>query len=148
MTRRVLITGSRGWSDNIFIANELRNVILRFEALGGDPTEQVIVVHGDCPDGADALAKAWLESHKQIANHPVKAEAHSADWTKNGKAAGHIRNGYMVKLGAEICVGFALPCRKLNCPRRDTPHATHGTGDCLSRARRARIETRLFRKGW
>lgn len=52
--------------------------------------------------GADFLAeKVWESLGWPIEKHP-------ADWDKNGRAAGHIRNAEMANLGADVCVAFPL----------------------------------------
>lgn len=91
--RRILVTGSRGWTDAQTI----------FAALQ-DATEEGrshVLVHGDA-QGADRLA-AW-------AAHFLgwEIEAHPAAWAVHGTAAGPIRNQEMVALGAELCLAFPL----------------------------------------
>ena len=90
---RLLITGSREWSDVEVIVRELK-----FFADKGEVT----LVSGNCPDGADAIAEevaiglGWT------------LERHPADWKKNGKKAGFVRNAEMVDSGADACVAFIL----------------------------------------
>jgi hypothetical protein len=49
----------------------------------------------------------------------------------------------MVDLGADLCVAFANPCKKQarSCPK--SPHPSHGTMDCASKALWAGIPTDL-----
>ena len=90
---RLLVTGSRDWSDVDAVVRELQ-----FFAKAGEVT----LVSGNCPDGADAIAEevaiglGWT------------LERHPADWKKNGKKAGFVRNAEMVDAGADACVAFIL----------------------------------------
>lgn len=91
MSRRVLVTGSRDWTDEHLIYIELTR---------WSHDDDVTVVHGDCPTGADAMADKWCE----LTGYP--AERHPADWDRYGKRAGFIRNDEMVQLGADVCLAF------------------------------------------
>lgn len=109
--RRILITGSRDWTDRERMQRELRWI----QTCYIDAT----LVHGDCR-GADKMAgEIWTELGGKV-------EAHPARWGEHGKAAGEIRNNHMVKLGADLCIGFTLPqCR--------------GTRNCMKAAADAEI---------
>lgn len=80
--RRVLVTGSRTWTDGRIIARAFLGLL--------DLGEPITIVHGACERGADALA------HERA--HPLGfgVERHPADWKKHGHAAGPIRNREMV----------------------------------------------------
>lgn len=121
MQYRILVTGSRDWDDESVLAWELGKAVgegIRLE-------REVVVVHGDCPTGADAIAKS-------LCNHyGVDTEPHPAPWGQYGKGAGPIRNSQMVRLGADICLGFR---------RRESS----GTTDCLTKAAEARIPIMLI----
>lgn len=94
---RVLVTGSRGWTDLVSIRNALAAAI---SDLGVSPS-MVTVVHGAAP-GADSLAgsTAW--------DLGMFVERHPADWQRHGRSAGHVRNAEMVRLGADLCLAFPL----------------------------------------
>jgi hypothetical protein len=106
---RVLVTGSRNWTDRhaIYLALHI-NCQQRWE-LGRDSEGHVVdwitppdftIVHGACPTGADAIAEDWACSvFAQIERHP-------ADWSQYGKRAGYLRNAEMVNLGADLCLAF------------------------------------------
>jgi hypothetical protein len=71
---------------------------------GGDPhrhPEGVLLVHGACPRGADAIAAAYAAR-----TSGYRTEAHLADWTRYGRAAGYRRNAEMIALGADGCAAF------------------------------------------
>ena len=60
--------------------------------------EGVLLVHGACPRGADAIAAAYA------ARTPgYRTEAHPARWHRYGRAAGYRRNAEMIAQGAEGC---------------------------------------------
>ena len=132
---RILVTGSRGWTDGEKMTR----------ALGPWFSFDNILVSGHCPKGADAMAErlwaGWLDMTVAGAIRKGYIEIHPADWKKHGKAAGPIRNGEMVALGARVCLAFACMCWKEECA--DEPaHVTHGTADCAGKAETAGIDTR------
>lgn len=126
---RILVTGSRNWTD----ARLIHAALAQFAAPGA------VVVHGGAP-GADTLAA------RAAADLGLTVEAHPADWVRcvpdcpprhrktapypwHGTycpAAGSRRNQAMVDLGADVVLGFPLG--------RST-----GTRDCMRRAARAGI---------
>lgn len=108
---RILVTGSRDWDDE----EELRLALIK-AAVPHLPS--VMVVHGACPTGADAMAAEWA------ANYGLRAEAHPADWDLFGKAAGFRRNAEMVQAGAATCLAFI---------RNESRGATH-TADLAEKA--------------
>ncbi len=128
---RILITGARDWTDDGTVEAALERAVTE---AGSKP---VVVVHGGCPSGADALANRWAVNHDYLG---VDVEAYPADWIKHGKAAGFRRNAQMVDLGADICLAFIKPCQRLKPACRDQPpHDSHGTAHCANLARRAGI---------
>lgn len=94
---RVLVTGSRSWADEQTIADALLECW--HDALQ-DGADGIVVIHGACPRGADAIADRWCTAND------VPAEPHPADWATLGRGAGFIRNQAMVDLGATICLAF------------------------------------------
>lgn len=102
--KKVLITGSQNWKSREIIQNALQ----RF-----DPANTVII-HGAAP-GADSIA----DEIARAAGFEVIA--FPADWSRQGKAAGVIRNQEMVDLFPDECLAF---------PHKDSK----GTNDCVHRA--------------
>lgn len=96
MTFRILITGSRDW-DN---PDAIEDAILDLNNWNPIDWDEVVIVHGDCPTGADAMAQKFAEETG------IATERHPADWNKHGRAAGPIRNKQMVDLGADIVLAF------------------------------------------
>lgn len=89
---RILITGSRKWFDwNTF--NDALNKATKDQS-------DIVIVHGDCPTGADSMAKDWALYQSVI------QEPHPAEWDRYGKRAGYVRNAEMVELGADLCLAF------------------------------------------
>lgn len=102
---RVLVTGSRNWQTVGVVRGALD------EILGSLPDDQpLVVVHGDCPTGADIMAKTWaLTRFTPVCTDDyelVTEEAHPAAWHVHGNAAGPIRNKAMVDKGADVCLAF------------------------------------------
>jgi hypothetical protein len=141
---RVLVTGSRSWNDREAVANALLDAWHDAVQLVS-PEARFIVVHGDCPQGADAIAKQWALDNDLI------HEPHPADWSapcpdnclttphrktspKHGEycpLAGHRRNQFMVDIGADLVLAFHR-------------NNSRGTADCISRAKKAGIPVRIL----
>jgi hypothetical protein len=89
--RRVLVTGSRTWTDTTTIRTALALVWGHGDA---------VLVSGGCPHGADHLAEAyWTHWGGRVERHP-------ADWDRRGRGAGFARNAEMVAAGADVCLAF------------------------------------------
>ena len=89
---RVLVTGSRDWSD----PKAARKLIVdRLAELPGDS----VIVHG-AARGADRFA------HQEAQKLGLLVEPHPADWDRHGKSAGFVRNAEMVALGADLVLAF------------------------------------------
>lgn len=114
---RVLITGSRTWTDRVVIERALKP----YRAW-----QSTTLVSGHCPTGADALAEEVAQEFG------FELELHPADWRAFGKRAGFIRNTEMVRLGANICHAFI---------RWQSAGATH----CAKEAQRYGIPLRVWR---
>lgn len=130
---RILITGSRTWTNQSIIRNAL--TIARISRTG--PNRRLVVVHGAAP-GADTIAADLAE---QVG---LAVEAHPADWDtchprcrlghrrhrRGGgdycPTAGHRRNQAMVDLGAAACLAFPVG-------------EARGTRHCMERAAAAGI---------
>jgi len=89
--RRILVTGSRTWTDVAPIRAALATV-------WGDGT--AVLVSGACPRGADHIADAiWASWGGRVERHP-------ADWSRYGRAAGYRCNAAMVAAGGTECLAF------------------------------------------
>lgn len=138
---RMLVTGSRAWTDLAPIDAAIRAMAERAAKLDRD----LVVVHGHCPDGADSLARAVVLGRKRM-GWRIDEEPHPANWTgpcvaacrhgarrtrRDGtefcQSAGMHRNQEMVDLGADVCCAFI---------RDNSP----GTSRCMKMAKAAGIE--------
>jgi hypothetical protein len=97
---RVLVTGSRTWTDEVAIRTAI-DEILRHAYAAGD--RDIVIVHG-CAVGADQIADRWARHRR--GEWPVSVERHPADWAKHGRRAGYVRNSAMVAAGADVCLAF------------------------------------------
>lgn len=138
---RVIVCGSRGWTDRERIADRLAD-------LSGDS----IVLHG-AAKGADRIAAQEAQKLGLV------VVPYPAEWEKYGKRAGHLRNRLMAMTGADLCIAFwdgssrgtsdmmeiaaefAIPidCQHRDFPNRervaaDFPETGPGTDDCPSLA--------------
>jgi len=119
--RRILVTGSRNWEEKELLEDQLDDE--------WDERGPFILVHGQCPTGADAMADDYINTC-----YETSIESYPADWSK-GKAAGPLRNKYMVSL--------------LN-PKTDRVIAflkdnSRGTTGCINLALDARLPVRIVR---
>jgi hypothetical protein len=115
---RVLVTGSRTWTDTDVIERALRNSTSRARP------DEVTVVHGGA-DGADMLAH-WCAQMLGM-----NTEVHPADWSRYVRRAGMVRNEAMVATGADLCLAFILD-------------HSRGASHCARAARSAGISTRIY----
>ena len=126
---RILITGSRDWTDSAVIRSALGETWIMLGAF--------TLVHGDCPTGADRIADVWGRENHDIG---VILAPYPADWKTYGRRAGPIRNAAMVGMGADCCFAFIGPCTSMFCERPD-PHGSHGASGCADMAEAAGIPT-------
>lgn len=117
------MTGSRTWK-----WSEIGVIAAAMDAAVGDtPARQVVVVHGACQTGADAMAD-------QVARlRGWDVEQHPADWARYGRyVAGALRNKRMAQLGADVVLAFI----------RDQ---STGSSGCLFEARKRGIPAVVWR---
>jgi hypothetical protein len=93
---RILITGSRNWTDG----DVIRGALLRAIRSTNSRDQDVTVVHGGAR-GADTIA---ADIARRLG---CQLERHPAQW-QDGPAAGPRRNRHMVALGADVCLAFPL----------------------------------------
>ena len=120
MPKRILVTGSRTWTDVGAIAV---NLVRALDFVG--QADDTILVSGACPNGADKLAEDFWEKYGGA------VERHPAQWRSHGvfnASAGRQRNQQMVDLGADVCIAFI---------HNNSPGATH----CAAAAEAAGIRT-------
>ncbi|WP_432112820.1 SLOG family protein [Streptomyces sp. S1] len=133
---RVLVTGSRDWTNTVTVHAALGYYLL---TLWQSERRTITVVHGHCRDGADALADAWARANGvTVERHPVRG--HPTQNFGPWPGAGPRRNAFMVGLGADVCVAFLMPCSSSRCRRTD-PHPSHGAAGTAKLAEAAGIPT-------
>lgn len=121
---RILITGSRTWTDKVTVADAIRQAWIDF----GKPY-RVTVVHGGAR-GADYIAGVFAKRM----NFDVEVHALDDDsWNKYGKAAGPKRNKEMVDKGADICLAFIK-------------NESNGATMCMELAEKAGIPVKVWRE--
>jgi hypothetical protein len=150
--RKVLVTGSRNFTNQSFISQALTEHC-------GDWGKEVLLIHGDCPRGVDAIVarlatlRGWW-----VASCP-------ADWSK-GPSAGPKRNAKMLDLfQPELVLAFpygeskgtlgtvalanarGIPCtvfyfEALGCPTKCFTHSEGGKADRAKNTEAKLIENR------
>lgn len=99
---RVIITGSRTWTNDGMIAREMHRIAK------GCPDEHLVFIHGAAPHGADAMVGPAADVIASIqAGLTVEVEEFPAEWDALGPSAGHIRNQEMADAGADMCLAFS-----------------------------------------
>ncbi len=98
---RILITGSRSWTDRAAIVQAISDYLHCVGTSIGGAWPSPVIVHGGAR-GADQLADAVAR------NWGWTPERHPADWNRHGRAAGYRRNATMVALGADVCLAFIV----------------------------------------
>lgn len=83
---RIIVAGSRGFSDRMGFARLLRHYLVH-EHKG----EHIAFISGDAPSGADRLIIEWSNVN------PFHCYRFPANWDALGKSAGYVRNATMAK---------------------------------------------------
>lgn len=110
---RILVTGSREWTDRDAIRAALLDTLSTYTTIGAPQ-----LVHG-AAKGADTIAEEEWEAFAWPLAEPERYPARDF-------ASPRARNQHMVNLGATVCLAFAQSW-------------TSGTGMCARMARRAGI---------
>ena len=94
---KVLVTGSRDWDDSFLVDVVLWGLFTRHAAL-------FTVAHG-AARGADTMAHNWVDLYGSRLG--ASEARYPADWEKDGKAAGPIRNQRMLdEFKPDLVVAF------------------------------------------
>jgi hypothetical protein len=130
---KVLVTGSRDWRNTSIIDAAVHQVQVDY------PAQKYELIYG-CAAGADTLTKLAVQALGwSLQPFTVTPD----DWHRLGPAAGHVRNQRMVDQDPDLCLAFVMPCSKIGC-RRPQGHISHGTDDCMRRARLAGVTVREY----
>ena len=119
---RVLITGSREWSNRTIMQDALREIRVRADG------KRMVIIQGEAR-GADRMAKGFA-----MRSDNADYEGYPANWGSRSAGtyrpdAGLKRNQEMVDTGADVCVAFLI-----------REYENVGTRDCMKRAADAGIE--------
>jgi hypothetical protein len=115
---KVLVCGSRDWTDRALIKDYLDGLLLKH---GRD----VELIHGDCR-GADQIAARRME------HLGIRVTAFPADWRGKGRAGGIIRNLEMLDQRPDLVVAFQR-------------NGSTGTQHTIDEARRRGITVEVFK---
>lgn len=107
---RLIVCGGRAFAPMIVVWQNLDAIHAR--------TPIDLLIHGNCPTGADAHAALWADSNG------VQQKRFDVDWKAHGRGAGPRRNQQMADFGADAYLAF---------PGGD------GTADMVRRAEKAGI---------
>lgn len=124
--KRILVTGSRAWSNPTFIQEGIYSAMKMFGI-----EEEFVVVHGGAL-GADTMAQ-YAVTMLSKEGYQISEEIHLPDWSHYGRRAGIVRNEYMVDLGADVCLAFI---------RNNSPGASH----CAAYSQESGIPTYTYRE--
>jgi hypothetical protein len=114
---RILITGSREWTDRHIIHDALMAEV--------GPYAVATIVHGACPKGgADEIAGYWARYFNGMTEEPHPPKKNTAEEFK-------ARNQKMVDRGADLCLAFPTD-------------NSRGTWDCVRRAKAAGIPVKIY----
>lgn len=91
---RIILTGSRGWTDR----DVIRGALLPLLDIG-----DIVLAHGDHPRGADRIGRDIWRAHGGVDDpFPVTDE----EWRLPNRAGGQVRNRRMADAGADALVAF------------------------------------------
>ena len=113
---RLMVTGSRTWTDGEAIALELQFIAKKYK--------NVVLVSGHAI-GADRIAEEVATDLGWV------IEIHEPDWTLNGKSAGFKRNTAMLETDVQAVLAF----------HKD---GSSGTADAIKKAKERKIPTRVL----
>lgn len=126
---RVLVCGSRNLDCRSLVFLQLDALL----AEGVQHQQMLTVIEGGCPSGGDFYAHEWVKWQRKMNPEWVEHEHYPADWSKYGRAAGHIRNQQMLDEGRpDIVLAF------VHQPF-DGEWDSRGTRDMCQRARKAGV---------
>ena len=123
---RLLITGSRSWTDVAAIRHE-------FDIVMGHESRNVTLVSGNCPNGADKMCEDIAKEYGwTVELHPLAWKGEDGLGEYNPRA-GFERNEFMVKLGADFVLAFVM-------------NKSGGAMNTVGHSRRAGIPTKIINR--
>jgi len=138
-TCRIIVTGERDWTDDFAVRNQLNGCLRDEYARLHRPPTPLTIVHGDCIEGADAIAAMWVRD-VAAAGYAVVEEPHPYK-SELGLGGGPARNGEIARAGADLCLAFWSGTRwRLKNGRR----SGSGTLDCIAQCVENGIPVRII----
>lgn len=124
---KVLVCGSRSYGEPKYHSQEtcVRHIERMHYELNRihEKTPITLIIEGEAK-GADLMARRWAE------RRGIPVSPHKADWKKNNKGAGPIRNTEMLTEEPDLVVAFT-----------DKPlFASKGTQDMIRKSIKARVK--------
>lgn len=104
---KVLVTGSRNWP----FENEVWSGLDFEYDLARQTGQPMVLIHGDCPTGADSFAVNWFNYMRNLGYGSLTMDSHPADWSL-GSYAGPKRNKEMIALKPNVVLAFPLGLSK------------------------------------
>jgi len=121
---RIVVTGDRHWGEPTQVYNALRHCLAE--------QQQFLLGVGDCPTGADLMAKLWGAKYLRFPVTQFNAGWVYWDYQGQRAAAGPIRNGFMIDMfRPALVLAFITP-------------GSRGTVNCANYAESQGIEVRRF----
>jgi len=117
----IVISGSRTFADRALVERVVAHLL----------AHHCKVLFGDAKSGVARFVREYIEGIRK-----ARWTRYDADWQRFSRAAGHIRNGEMIRAGGGLVAIFA-----------DGPE-TPGTAGAVKLARRKGIPVRIFHEGW
>lgn len=114
---RLLVSGSREYHKEFVLCMAIIRKAIKHP--------DIVVVHGDCPKGADRMAKDFCK------RWGIPQDPFPANWDLYGKPAGHIRNKEMVDTNPDFAFFFL-------------EGKSSGTLNCLDHAIKKGIPYRVY----
>jgi len=120
----IIVCGGRGYTNRTLVHDVLNSI------KDSPPMNTIRIATGECPTGADSLAKEWAT----CSHYKQSYTGFPANWKKHGPAAGPIRNSQMLEEFKPNLV-VAFPGGK-------------GTEDMITKARAAGVTVLLVGKSY
>lgn len=138
---RVLICGSRDWTDSLPITSVLDGLLFLHNCGFGTLTLDPMVIIEGGATGADEIAAAWAETWKDREPYDfgvprLTHEQYPADWKRYGRSAGPIRNQAMLETKPSVAFAF------VTMPMPES----RGTADMVRRLKEAGVPTYVVQR--
>lgn len=133
---RLIVTGSSTWRGRVSVWVPLDRMLAKHG--------RIVLRNGKAKRGLDRIVSDWTAART---GRGVTEDPQPADWAAHGMRAGFLRNQKLVDAGGDALMAWVDPCRRRRvwCP--PGTHPSHGTADCVKRARKAGIPVYFSPRG-